>query len=151
MKCDPEFFYNFYYPIGPLHFTIINTEVLKYFVTFMKVFNLFHVPFLILLPFCMNRLRTSCRKIISMIVLSDSLITSSVINLEKFGIHFHEDSYKTPCFTVNLLLDAVLLWSQLWSVFKTKTDFDKFFKSSTEAGGALQKYAVRIFQDFEYQ
>ncbi|XP_075262411.1 uncharacterized protein LOC142354033 [Convolutriloba macropyga] len=115
MECDPEFFYVYYLPID-LNHTIVNSSILFYFGEFLKAFVLFHAPFLIVLPFCNKRLRTTCRKVISMVVLSDSLISISVIAFEKSGIYFEEGSLLSVCFLVNLMLDAVILWSQLWSL-----------------------------------
>ena len=105
MECNPEKFYDTDF----LEQTAFPTTGIM---MAMSIFIWINAPLLIIGPFILPRLRTNCRKIIGMIVLSDLLMNTCALvfkyQQDKFGNHV---SY---CFTLTLLFDGSVQWSQIW-------------------------------------
>ncbi|XP_063729413.1 uncharacterized protein LOC134857018 isoform X2 [Symsagittifera roscoffensis] len=100
-SCDPNEFYS--------RDTSSNFDKI---VIIACVFTFIHAPFLIVMPFCNERLKMNSRKIIAMIVMSD--VASELLKcwVALFGFPDNERS----CYWVTQMHLVTRNWSQLWSL-----------------------------------
>ena len=83
---------------------------LQWSIAFLSMITWIHAPFLILMPFFRNSIKTNSRQIIAMITLSD--LCASLLNTKAKVFGFPEN--KTACFAVSQLLKIARNWSEIW-------------------------------------
>ena len=111
-SCDPEEFYKDL-DTSSLNFVVSLKPYISS-VTFVLVFVM--APFLILCPFIMAKLRTLCRQVMAMIILSDVVNTSASLFsiLGDSSWSNDPDSLNLLCAVVEFIKSASSVWSASW-------------------------------------
>ena len=121
-ECDPNDFYT-------LKSDVLDkaTDVARVMNYCTASFVLCFAPFIVIAPFFVDKLNVLTRKIIAMIVLSDSIkfICDTIVTRRKnlYENHWHQHRYE--CTSVAIVQGSAPIWSMAWYAFR------QFFKFNT--------------------